>query len=725
MPQASWRSIASSIVAALFLFASGALSRAADRYALVLRDPPLARRTAAAPREALLRAQKNVRSVLADRRIPVTGAVHELLNAVFVIAPADRVGELRALPGVAAVMPMPRLTRKLSKAIDLVNAPAGWAAFGGADRAGAGMKIAILDSGIDETHPGFQDPALSMPAGFPKSGNAGDALHATNKVVAVRSFVAQLAIPGDNPAFTLPDDLSARDRAGHGTAVAMIAAGVSHATPLGTISGVAPKAWLGNYKIFGSPGVNDSTTADVVLQALEAAFTDGMDVALVSVGGVPAQWAAADQGASCGAPSGAICDPWAAAISTAATGGMIVVVPAGNDGDLGGNTINTPGDVPGAITAGATSNAHLLAASVTTPAGSQVQARLGDGPQLLGTLSARLFAVASVDSTEHGCIGYPDASLKGTIALIRVGQCSYATKVLNAQIAGAAAVLLFNVPGGPLFSPTGLSNTGIPAALITAESGASLKSYLSANPGAIVRLNPITVETASSGASRVAYFSSRGPNIGDSGIKPDLVAPGASIYTAAQNYDPNGDLYSANRYIGVDGTSFAAAFVAGVAALVKQAHPGYSAGQVASALVNAANPSVTDLDANGNPIPARATAIGGGQLDVRASIASTVTITPPSVGFGVVSGGSIARVLTITNTGAAAASLQLSVQPRDADVNAAVSLSQSTLSLAPGQSGSVTATLTGKTPAPGMYERAIAVSGGAAPLRIPYLYHLE
>ena len=302
---------------ALILAGGAGAGRSAEppqRYALVLGGAPLARQVFAAPapraalstpaaetkRQELLKAQNDLKTVLGQHRIAVTGSVHILANAVFVTASPDRLAELGALPGVAAVIPMPALRRKLNKALSLVNASAAWTAAGGAANSGAGIKIAILDTGIDETHPGFQDPLLSMPAGFPVSGNADDATHTSNKIIAVRSFVSLLAIGDGTPEWTRPDDLSARDRVGHGTAVAMAAAGVSHQSPIGAISGVAPKAWLGNYKIFGSPGVNDSTSADVVLEALEAAFGDGMDVALVSAGDIGAVWSPTNQGADCG-----------------------------------------------------------------------------------------------------------------------------------------------------------------------------------------------------------------------------------------------------------------------------------------------------------------------------------------------------------------------------------------------------------------------------------------
>jgi minor extracellular serine protease Vpr len=164
--------------------------RLPQRYALILEGDPLARQmlTGGPPdrialhtsyaeirRQQLLNNQQSLRFALALRQITVTGSVHTLLNAVFVAAPPNRVGELRALSGVTAVVPMPALHRKLNKALNLVNAAQAWTALGGASNAGAGIKIAILDTGIDQTHPGFEDPTLAMPPGYPLTDNADDA----------------------------------------------------------------------------------------------------------------------------------------------------------------------------------------------------------------------------------------------------------------------------------------------------------------------------------------------------------------------------------------------------------------------------------------------------------------------------------------------------------------------------------------------------------------------
>jgi len=443
--------------------------------------------------------------------------------------------------------------------------------------------------------------------------------------------------------------------------------------------------------------VNDITTSDVVLQALEAVFNDGMDVALLSAGDLGAAWGPTDSGATCGLASGTACDPLVGAVATASLAGMTIVLPAGKDGGSGSNTINTPGDYASAITVGSTTKVHILASTLTTATGDRLQARLGDGPQPSGPVSVPLYSVSSIDATEHGCLGYPAGALSGKIALIAVGQCAFAIKVLNAQAAGAAAVVSFNPSDGAgLFPPTGLSDIAIPSALVSYASGAFLKTYLAAHPGAVVTLDPGTAEAIPATADTVSSFSSRGPN----------------------------DLYSASRYIGVDGTSFAAALAAGGAALVRQADPGYSSGQIKSALTHTAASGITDFDANGDPFRARSIAVGGGKLNVGSAVASTLTMVPATVSFLAVNSMMLAdgvlatRSVVITNTGSTSATLQLTVQQRDPDGKASVSVNPATLPLTAGQSASVTLTLSGQ-PLPGIYEGRIAIAGGAVPVQIP------
>src|SRR5579864_1271105 len=271
---------------------------APNRYALILEDPPVSQRfatrdaiesTAAVTyRQQIEARQQRLRQELNARNIPITGSVSMLSNAIFVTAPPARVDELKGLPGVKGVVPLRRYHLNLNRATQLMNAPAAWNALGGMQNAGAGMKIAILDTGIDQTHPAFQDNSLPMPAGYPIC-NGSDCAFTSNKVIVARSYVRELAAGSDpnNPAAdSRPDDYSPRDRTGHGTATASCAAAISNIGPAGlSISGMAPKAYLGNYKIFGSPTVNDGAPDDVIIMALEDALKDHMDVASLSLGG--------------------------------------------------------------------------------------------------------------------------------------------------------------------------------------------------------------------------------------------------------------------------------------------------------------------------------------------------------------------------------------------------------------------------------------------------------
>jgi subtilisin family serine protease len=144
--------------------------------------------TAAARIEA---EQRSLRAALAERKIPVTGSVQTLMNAVFVEAGPERAAELRSLPGVRLAVPMRRLRRHLDAAIDLVNARTAWNAVGGMQNAGAGVKIGIIDTGIDQDHPAFVDGSLTPPAGFPKC-SGDDCKYTNKKVIVARSYVSML-----------------------------------------------------------------------------------------------------------------------------------------------------------------------------------------------------------------------------------------------------------------------------------------------------------------------------------------------------------------------------------------------------------------------------------------------------------------------------------------------------------------------------------------------------
>src|SRR5579863_2735825 len=278
-------------------------SRELPRYALILSDPaPIAARAQGgspaveAARTKVVAAQESVKAELRARGFAVTGSSNTLLNAVFVAAAPESVDRLKSIAGVRQVARLGRYRLNLDHAVQLINVAAAYSLLGGTSNAGAGIKIGMIDTGITATHPAFQDSSLTPPAGFPICAvNFGSApvpqwvdctatdatrgfplcpsllncAYTNNKVIVARSYVPILN--SGQAATSTPDDYSPRDRVGHGTATAMAAAGVTNTGPADTITGVAPKAFLGSYKVFGSPGVNPFASGDTIIEAVEDA----------------------------------------------------------------------------------------------------------------------------------------------------------------------------------------------------------------------------------------------------------------------------------------------------------------------------------------------------------------------------------------------------------------------------------------------------------------------
>ncbi|MBK5291974.1 MAG: S8 family serine peptidase [Acidobacteriia bacterium] len=718
----------------MILLATGLCQGArGGRYALILEEAPLAAldKPGAKERAARSASHESLARQLRERGITVTGATATVLHAVYVagISPEEAAG-LRGMAGVARVVEMEPVKRHLVKATELVNATQAWSAIGGSGNAGTGVKIGILDTGIDQAHPAFQDAALRPPTGYPRCREA-DCAFTNSKVIVARSYV-DLLVLGEQPEFSRPDDLSARDRVGHGTATAMVAAGARHESPLGAMSGIAPKAFLGNYKVFGSPGVNDVTFDDVIIRALDDAVNDGMDIAVLSLGRA-ALWSPDDRGTVCQLAADRACDPRADAVENAIRRGLTVVVSAGNDGDFAVyapalNSVHSPGTAPSAITVGASTNAQryyysvrMTGAAVPEPL-RQIPALFGDGPRLTTVLTAAIRDVAAMQEDGRACSPLTNGSLTGAIALVQRGNCSFIAKVQNAQRAGAVGVVIQQQDGTDfLFPPTGLGETGIPAMMIGNTGGKALQEFLRTNPDRAASMDPAVI-TVAQAADLVAFFSTHGPSIGGGAIKPELVAVGQEIYAATQRFDPNGDMYHPTGFTAVQGTSFSAPMAAGAAALFKQRFPVATPAQVKSAVVNTAVNTVND-ESSGQTLRASVLAVGAGKLDAAGPARTTVTVEPATLSFGILAAGALpSRGFRVNNHGNASANVQLQVRPLRTDPNARVVLSESGFALAAGTARQITARLEGTLSQPGVYEGDVLITGGAVPVRIPFLY---
>jgi subtilisin family serine protease len=258
-------------------------------------------------------------------------------NGLAVVVPRDRLGALAHVPGVARVWPSMTYHALLDRSAPLIGAPRLWGP--NLSTAGEGVKIGIIDDGVDQSHPFFNPGAYAYPAGFPK----GNTKYTTPKVIVARAF----APPGTTyPNAGLPFDPSA-DGSDHGTHVAGIAAGDDGTLARNVrIAGIAPRAYLGNYKALSVPSPNFGLNGNSpeIVAAIDAAVRDGMDVINLSLGEPEID------------PRR---DIVVRALDAAAAAGVVPVVAAGNDfSDFGQGTIGSPANAPRAIAAAAATGGH-------------------------------------------------------------------------------------------------------------------------------------------------------------------------------------------------------------------------------------------------------------------------------------------------------------------------------------------------------------------------------
>jgi subtilisin family serine protease len=617
----------------------------------------------------------------------ILGQVETVKNAVLVEIDDARAARLATLPGVRKVYPVRELRMLMDRATVLHHAPEAWSRVG-LENAGAGVKIAIIDSGMDIDHPALQDLSLKPPAGFPKSSYDSDLAYTNSKVIVARSYTNYLQ--------RTDPDRTPRDHVGHGTALGLCSAGVSNTAPLATLIGMAPKAWLGNYKVFGTPGVNDNTNDAAVLKAIDDAVADGMDVINLSLGSTIAPYFEDD--------------PEIEAVERAATLGVLVIVSAGNSGpDLG--TVGSPAIAPSAIAVGASGSDRTFSTSVKVGERAPVVAVPGNGIYLTTTITAPIVDVERLDGTGLACGSLRAGSLSGSIAFILRGQCTFEAKLLNAQAAGAVGAIVYTHSADPSPSIMVVGASTLPAEMIGYEDGVAIKAALGESVSATLQF---TLGATYLDPARLASFSSKGPNI-DYSVKPDLVATGTNIYTATQKLDPRGDMYNTSGYTLEGGTSFASPIVAGAAALLKAARPGLSVAEYRSLLVNSAAPAYF-LPGT----PATVQQAGAGVLDAAAALDLKVAAAPTSLSFGLNSATPISRTLNIENLGTSTETFTVSVAPSGG--GPAPSVTPSSVQLEPGRSTNLTVVIDGGGAAPGAYEGYIAIqpASGGAPARVPY-----
>jgi len=562
--------------------------------------------------------------------------------------------KMRQLPEVQRVWEdevRPLATNFSADFLDLFDRDTGLR--GARDLDGENVVIGVIDSGIVPNHPSLSDSRPAGPStcqstwadvtflglwlcreyrnspevllyepleGWSGTCEAGDGWSeedCNNKMIGARFFAdgALAGGPIDDGEF-----LSARDVYGHGTHTATTAAGnrsdaSAFGTLLGTVEGMAPRARIAAYKacwLRPEALATTCTTADLV-SAIDAAVADGVDIINYSVGSTRREVTAPDD----------------VALLAAAKAGILTVVAAGNEGpDLA--TIGSPAGAPWVMTVAASSRdgSHALEAlRVETPnsiAGRYAVKEANFTPPLSteGPIEADLVLVDDDDdSLADGNPGTTidaceplvnDDEIRGNIAFIERGGCEFVTKIRNAGDAGAVAVVVFNISGDPIvMTRLGLDGAvDIPAVMVGQADGNLILDELNNGEAVSLILDKSLFLTVEDTGNKMGRFSSRGPGPLSGVLKPDVTAPGINIlagFTPDAANSNSGELFAF-----LTGTSMSTPHVAGVAALLRQAHPDWSPAVIKSALMTTAYQALTLLDSD---TPADPFDFGAGHID--------------------------------------------------------------------------------------------------------------
>ncbi|HEX4815437.1 MAG TPA: S8 family serine peptidase, partial [Nonomuraea sp.] len=520
------------------------------------------------------------------------------------------------------VVPRPETqpaTPELAHALAMTRADAAQSQLG---LTGAGIKVAVMDTGIDYHHPdlggGFGD-GYRVATGYDFVGDGYDA---------GGSGGALIPHPDNDP-----DDCN-----GHGTHVAGII-GASGNPAAGGARGVAPGVTFGAYRVFGCGG---STSSDIMLAAMERALEDGMHVLNMSIGAAYQTWPQY---------------PTAVAADNLVAAGMVVVASIGNSGANGLYSASAPGVGRNVIGVASFDNSHVaLPVFTVSPDGTVIgYTNATAAPPAPTSGTAPMARTGTTASTADACASQGAlGDLTGKVVLIRRGTCGFYEKSRRAQLAGAAGVVLYNNVTGRI-NPSVAVAAGadgqpvtIPVVAISDTEGALIDGRLATGPVTMTW----TADTAifpNQTAGLASSFTSYGLTA-ELGLKPDIGAPGGLIRSTYP--------LEAGGYATISGTSMAAPHVAGAAALFLEARPGTSPAAVRTALQNTAGPRPNSGNQAFLEYVHRQ---GAGLMDIYEAIVATADVTPSKLSLGEGTAENPKAVtLTIANKGTADVTYNLS-----------------------------------------------------------------
>ena len=518
---------------------------------------------------------------------------------------------LRGQPGVMNVWEDEKLqphTQSTPRFLRLTSAQGGPWADG---IVGEDIIIGMIDSGIQPDHPSLADvptpkkgdkgpkiPYDAPPASWTGTGcdfgntafNPLDAPFTCNKKLLKAQSFSQGFLGTQTPeeAFADGEFLSARDSDGHGTHTSTTAGGNNgvpaeiDGEPVGKVSGMAPRARIATYKVcWDAPDPNDSGCASSdSMAAIDQAVEDGVDVINFSIGGASTSFTGPDD----------------IAFLFAADAGVFVSVSAGNDGP-GAATIGSPSGEPWVTAVAAVEDNENFGTGVQVTAPASIAATYeaieGAGPVTLedtGAITANVVPAVPL----NGCTAITNpTAVANQIALIIRGVCNFDVKYNNAAAAGARAIVVYNDGATPArIDPFTMAAPGvtIPGVMIGFFDGDLINSTAA---GATVT-GTLSPDIQVPRVNRITGFSSRGPNGGAPDIiKPDVAAPGVGII-AGETLFPNVNNGGGQFFQFLSGTSMSSPHVAGVMALLKQAHPDWSPAIARSALMTSARQNIRE-----------------------------------------------------------------------------------------------------------------------------------
>jgi subtilisin family serine protease len=532
-------------------------------------------------------------------------AFDTLWNGLSIRIDNSQLATLARVPGVKALYPVdevwvdpePVESAELFTALAMTGADIAQSTLG---FTGAGVRVAIMDTGIDYDHPdlgGCFGPGCRVETGWDFVGDAYTG-------------------PGGPPPVPDPDP---DDCNSHGTHVA----GIAGAN--GVVTGVAPQATFGAYRVFGCTG---STSADIMIAAMELALDDGMDILNMSIGS-SRQWPQY---------------PTAAASDTAVNAGMVVVASFGNSGGIGLYSGSAPGLGQKVIGVGGFQNTHLRLPSFEVDGQSIGYDQMSFSPAPPTSGTEEIVFVGRACDVDLPLLEDPT----GRVALIVRGACSFREKAINAIDAGATAVVIHNNnPGiffGTLSSP--LPNPR-PVVSISLEDGLFIRGLA---PPVMMTWTDQVISSPNPAGGLMYQASSWGLSP-DLALKPDLGAPGQYIYSTIP--------LEQGGYATFSGTSMSSPHVAGAAALMLEAHPNTPSQAMGRILQNSADPVVWGLNP-GLGFLDNVHRQGAGMLDVDDAILATTYVKPGKLSLGEGEFGPISRTLEVENKGGSDVTYDLS-----------------------------------------------------------------